>query len=212
MLLDGRRGRACRQVRRPAGAARDDNEAVVLERLKVYSARPSRWSSTTSAADVPSIDGAAGAGARGRGSGRGDRGGGQRVDADGSAVVIVCRSAAELERMREAGRLVGEVLTELAAHVAPGVTTADLDALAEKRILAGRGDAGVQGLSRVPGDDLRVDQRRGDPRDSLRPAGAERGRHHLDRRRRLARRLFRRQRDHAAGRARCRRRRRRCCG
>jgi len=48
--------------------------------------------------------------------------------------VIVCRSAAELERMREAGRLVGEVLTELAAHVAPGVTTADLDALAEERI------------------------------------------------------------------------------
>ncbi len=37
--------------------------------------------------------------------------------------------------MREAGRLVGEVLTELAAHVAPGVTTADLDELAEKRIL-----------------------------------------------------------------------------
>ena len=36
--------------------------------------------------------------------------------------------------MREAGRLVGEVLTELAARVAPGVTTADLDELAEKRI------------------------------------------------------------------------------
>jgi methionyl aminopeptidase len=48
--------------------------------------------------------------------------------------VIVCRSTAELERMREAGRLVGEVLTELAALVAPGVTTADLDVAAEKRI------------------------------------------------------------------------------
>jgi methionyl aminopeptidase len=48
--------------------------------------------------------------------------------------VIVCRSAAELEQMREAGRLVGEVLTELAAAVAPGVSTAELDALAEKRI------------------------------------------------------------------------------
>jgi methionyl aminopeptidase len=36
--------------------------------------------------------------------------------------------------MREAGRLVGEVLTELAAQIAPGVTTADLDELAEKRI------------------------------------------------------------------------------
>jgi methionyl aminopeptidase len=38
--------------------------------------------------------------------------------------------------MREAGRLVGEVLTELTAMVAPGVTTADLDEAAEKRILA----------------------------------------------------------------------------
>jgi methionyl aminopeptidase len=36
--------------------------------------------------------------------------------------------------MREAGRLVGEVLTELAAKVTPGVTTAELDELAEKRI------------------------------------------------------------------------------
>ena len=48
--------------------------------------------------------------------------------------MIVCRSAAELDQMREAGRLVGEVLTELAAAVAPGVSTADLDDLAEKRI------------------------------------------------------------------------------
>jgi methionyl aminopeptidase len=48
--------------------------------------------------------------------------------------VIVCRSAEELKRMRAAGRLVGEVLTELASLVAPGVTTADLDDLAEKRI------------------------------------------------------------------------------
>jgi methionyl aminopeptidase len=48
--------------------------------------------------------------------------------------VIICRSSAELERMREAGRLVGEVLTELAAKVTPGVTTAELDELAEKRI------------------------------------------------------------------------------
>lgn len=50
--------------------------------------------------------------------------------------MIVCRSTAELEKMREAGRLVGEVLTELSALVAPGVTTADLDEVAERRILA----------------------------------------------------------------------------
>ena len=48
--------------------------------------------------------------------------------------MIICRSTAELGRMREAGRLVGEVLTELASLVAPGVTTAELDEAAEKRI------------------------------------------------------------------------------
>ena len=36
--------------------------------------------------------------------------------------------------MREAGRLVGEVLSELTARVKPGVTTAELDELAEARI------------------------------------------------------------------------------
>jgi methionyl aminopeptidase len=48
--------------------------------------------------------------------------------------VIVCRSAAELEKMRDAGRLVGEVLTELTGLVAPGITTAELDDVAEQRI------------------------------------------------------------------------------
>jgi len=48
--------------------------------------------------------------------------------------MIICRSAAELEKMREAGRLVGDVLTELTARVAPGVTTAELDEIAEQRI------------------------------------------------------------------------------
>ena len=37
---------------------------------------------------------------------------------------------------REAGRLVGEVLTALSTTVAPGVSTEDLDALAEQRIRA----------------------------------------------------------------------------
>jgi methionyl aminopeptidase len=64
--------------------------------------------------------------------------------------VINCRSAAELDRMREAGRLVGEVLTELAAHVAPGVTTADLDRLAEKRIAQAGAIAAFKGYHGYP--------------------------------------------------------------
>ena len=53
--------------------------------------------------------------------------------------MIVCRTAAELEKMRSAGRLVGQVLTALSAVVAPGVTTADLDTIAEQMIV----DAGA---------------------------------------------------------------------
>lgn len=53
--------------------------------------------------------------------------------------MIVCRTAAELEKMRAAGRLVGQVLTAMSTAVAPGVTTADLDALAEQMIV----DAGA---------------------------------------------------------------------
>ena len=64
--------------------------------------------------------------------------------------MIICRSAAELERLHEAGRLVGEVLTELAAHVAPGVTTADLDQLAEKRILQADATPAFKGYHGYP--------------------------------------------------------------
>jgi methionyl aminopeptidase len=64
--------------------------------------------------------------------------------------VIVCRSAAELERMREAGRLVGEVLSELAANVAPGVNTAELDELAEKRIARAGATAAFKGYHGYP--------------------------------------------------------------
>ena len=64
--------------------------------------------------------------------------------------MIVCRSESELARMREAGRLVGEVLTELAAHVAPGVTTADLDELAEKRILRAGATPAFKGYHGYP--------------------------------------------------------------
>ena len=64
--------------------------------------------------------------------------------------MIVCRSKTELERMRAAGRLVGEVLTELAAHVAPGVSTGDLDALAETRILKAGATPAFKGYHGYP--------------------------------------------------------------
>ena len=48
--------------------------------------------------------------------------------------------------MRDAGRLVGEVLTELASRIAPGVTTADLDAMAEERIAKAGATPAFKGL------------------------------------------------------------------
>jgi methionyl aminopeptidase len=48
--------------------------------------------------------------------------------------MIICRSAAEISRMRAASQLVAAVLTELESAVAPGVTTADLDRLAERLV------------------------------------------------------------------------------
>jgi methionyl aminopeptidase len=50
--------------------------------------------------------------------------------------VIVCKSPREIEQMRLANVLVADVLAELAEMVAPGVTTADLDAAAERLVLA----------------------------------------------------------------------------
>jgi methionyl aminopeptidase len=64
--------------------------------------------------------------------------------------VIVCRSAAELEHMRAAGRLVGEVLTALSAMVAPGVSTADLDGVAERMIADAGGTPAFKGYHGYP--------------------------------------------------------------
>jgi methionyl aminopeptidase len=51
-------------------------------------------------------------------------------------MAIVCKSAAEIERMRHSGRIVRQVLDEVRSMVAPGVTTMDLERAAEKKIAA----------------------------------------------------------------------------
>jgi methionyl aminopeptidase len=48
--------------------------------------------------------------------------------------MIVCKSAAEIEKMRHSGRLVREVLNHVQKLVAPGVTTMDLERAAEQKI------------------------------------------------------------------------------
>ncbi|MGO9647306.1 Methionine aminopeptidase [Candidatus Sulfotelmatobacter sp. SbA7] len=49
-------------------------------------------------------------------------------------MAIVCKSAAEIEKMRRSGRIVREVLDLLSTLVTPGVTTMDLERAAEKKI------------------------------------------------------------------------------
>jgi len=50
--------------------------------------------------------------------------------------VVTRKSRSEIERMRQAGRIVAEVLDKIEAELRPGVSTAHLDALAETHILA----------------------------------------------------------------------------
>src|SRR5687767_4688854 len=64
--------------------------------------------------------------------------------------VITCRSAAEIARMRPANRLVAQVLEALEAMVAPGVTTADLDVLAERMVRDGGAVPAFKGYRGFP--------------------------------------------------------------
>ena len=49
-------------------------------------------------------------------------------------MAIVCKSVAEINKMRRSGHIVREVLDQVKALVAPGVTTMDLEIAAEKKI------------------------------------------------------------------------------
>jgi methionyl aminopeptidase len=64
--------------------------------------------------------------------------------------MIVCRSAAEIERLARVNALVGAVLSELRATVRPGMTTAELDALAEQRIREAGAEPAFKGYHGYP--------------------------------------------------------------
>ncbi|HUI42545.1 MAG TPA: type I methionyl aminopeptidase [Terriglobia bacterium] len=48
--------------------------------------------------------------------------------------MIVCRSKAEIEKLRRSGRMVSEVLREMEQRVRPGLTTLELESFVEKRL------------------------------------------------------------------------------
>jgi methionyl aminopeptidase len=64
--------------------------------------------------------------------------------------VIVCKSPAELEKMRAANALVADVLAELARMVSAGVTTSELDAAAEKLVREGGAEPAFKGYRGYP--------------------------------------------------------------
>ena len=64
--------------------------------------------------------------------------------------MIVCKSPAEIERMRPANTLVAAVLEELRAAVRPGITTRELDRLAEARIAGAGAEALFKGYHGYP--------------------------------------------------------------
>jgi methionyl aminopeptidase len=64
--------------------------------------------------------------------------------------VIVCRSAAELERLARVNALVARVLAELKTMIAPGVTTAEVDALAEQRLREAGAEPAFKGYHGYP--------------------------------------------------------------
>ncbi len=61
---------------------------------------------------------------------------------------VIIKSAAQIERMAVAGRLVGEVLDRMTTEIRAGVSTAQLDAIAEEMI---RGAGAVPSFVGVPG-------------------------------------------------------------
>jgi methionyl aminopeptidase len=64
--------------------------------------------------------------------------------------VIVCKSPAEIEKMRAANQLVARILEELSAMVAPGVSTADLDRAAEAKVREAGAEPAFKGYRGYP--------------------------------------------------------------
>jgi methionyl aminopeptidase len=64
--------------------------------------------------------------------------------------VIVCRSQAEIAKLRRVNQLVGRILAELRRMVKPGVTTAQIDALAEQRVREAGAEPAFKGYHGYP--------------------------------------------------------------
>src|SRR5205823_5960828 len=64
--------------------------------------------------------------------------------------MIVCRSKAEIDKLRRVNQLVAQVLAELRQMAAPGVTTEDIDCVAEERVRAAGAEPAFKGYHGYP--------------------------------------------------------------
>jgi methionyl aminopeptidase len=64
--------------------------------------------------------------------------------------VIVCRSQVEIDKLRRVNQLVARILAELRQVVVPGVTTADIDRLAEQRVREAGAEPAFKGYHGYP--------------------------------------------------------------
>ena len=64
--------------------------------------------------------------------------------------MIVCRSKAEIDKLRRVNQLVGRILAELRRMAQPGVTTQELDAFAEAQVLAAGAEPAFKGYHGYP--------------------------------------------------------------
>ncbi|MDD3600061.1 MAG: M24 family metallopeptidase, partial [Firmicutes bacterium] len=64
--------------------------------------------------------------------------------------MIILKTSAEIEQMRRAGSLVGQVLEKLRGHVVPGASTRELDAVAEGMIRSRGGVPSFKGYRGYP--------------------------------------------------------------
>ncbi len=66
--------------------------------------------------------------------------------------MIILKSADEIERMRIAGRVLAEVLNKLKEIIQPGITTMELEKVAEREILRNGGEPTFKGYKRFAND------------------------------------------------------------
>ncbi|MDP5276903.1 type I methionyl aminopeptidase [Chengkuizengella axinellae] len=64
--------------------------------------------------------------------------------------MIICKSEAELNYMREAGRIVAETHREIAKVIQPGITTLEIDQIAEKFIRSQNASPSFKGYNGFP--------------------------------------------------------------